>query len=55
MQLLTVEEVAAYLKINPEVIRRWLREDKLPGVKVGKEWRVSKEDIDDMIINKREI
>lgn len=49
MELLTVEEVAEYLKMNPQVIRRWLREGKLPGSKIGRAWRVSKQDIDDMI------
>lgn len=46
MELLTVEEVAAYLKMNPQVVRRWLREKKLPGVKIGKEWRIDKQAID---------
>jgi excisionase family DNA binding protein len=46
MELLDVEEVAAYLKIHPEVVRRWLREKRLPGIKIGKEWRVAKEDLD---------
>ncbi len=46
MDLLTVEEVAVYLKMNPQVVRRWLREKKLPGFKIGKEWRIVKEDID---------
>ncbi|HNX29714.1 MAG TPA: helix-turn-helix domain-containing protein [Syntrophomonadaceae bacterium] len=49
MELLTVEEVASYLKMNPEVIRRWLRENRLPGIKVGKEWRISKEDLENML------
>ncbi|MGE5415887.1 MAG: helix-turn-helix domain-containing protein [Acidobacteriota bacterium] len=49
MELLTVEETAQYLKMNPEVIRRWLREKRLPGIKIGKEWRIAKEDIDAML------
>ncbi|MFZ3129733.1 MAG: helix-turn-helix domain-containing protein [Desulfosporosinus sp.] len=49
MELMKVEEVAEYLKVNPEVVRRWLREKKLPGYKIGKEWRIVKEDIDIMI------
>jgi excisionase family DNA binding protein len=46
LELMTVEEVAAYLKIHPEVVRRWLREKRLLGIKVGKEWRIAKEDLD---------
>lgn len=49
MELLTVEETAKYLKMSPQVIRRWLREKKLPGVKIGKEWRIDKQAIDDML------
>jgi len=49
MELMTVEEVAVYLKINPEVVRRWLREKRLPGVKVGKAWRINKEEIDKIL------
>lgn len=46
VELLKVEEVAAYLKMNPEVVRRWFREKRLPGLKIGKEWRIAKEDLD---------
>ena len=49
MELITVSQVAEYLRIHPEVIRRWLREKKLPGVKIGKEWRIDKQAIDDML------
>lgn len=49
MELMTVDEVAEYLKMNPQVIRRWLREKKLPGYKVGREWRIAKEDVDNLI------
>lgn len=53
MELMTVEEAARYLKISPEVIRRWLREKKLPGFKIGKEWRIAREDIDTMLKEKQ--
>ena len=33
--LLTVPEVAARLRINPETVRRWLRRGKLRGVLMG--------------------
>lgn len=48
MELLTVEEVAATLKLSPYTIRRLLKEGKLPGVKVGggQQWRVRKSDLD---------
>ncbi len=45
MAILTVDETAAYLKVNPQVIRRWLREKKLPGFKVGHDWRIDEADL----------
>lgn len=38
--LLTIEEAAGYLKVTPYTIRRYLREKKLPGVKLGGQWRI---------------
>lgn len=45
MAILTVDETAKYLKVNPQVIRRWLREKKLPGFKVGHDWRIDEKDL----------
>ena len=42
-ELLTVDEVAEILRTTPNTIYRWLRAGKLPGVKIGKEWRIKKE------------
>lgn len=39
---LTVDDVAAELQVNRQTIARWLRQGKLPGRKVGREWRVSR-------------
>ncbi len=38
--LLNLKEVSEILKINTEVLRRWLRSGRLPGIKVGSDWRV---------------
>ena len=38
--LLTVSEVAAYLKTTTTTVYRWLKEGKLRAVKIGKEWRI---------------
>lgn len=34
-QLLTVGDVAARLRVNPETVRRWLRTGKLHGFMMG--------------------
>ncbi len=44
--LLTPEEVAGYVRVNPQTIYRLLRSGKLPGAKIGHQWRVRKTDLD---------
>lgn len=44
-KLLNLKEVSQILKINTEVLRRWLRSGKLTGVKVGSDWRVNPADL----------
>ena len=34
-ELWTVEQVAAYLQLHPETIRRWIRAGKLAAVRLG--------------------
>ena len=38
--LLSVEDVAAYLDVQPVTIYRWCREGRLPCLKLGKAWRI---------------
>jgi excisionase family DNA binding protein len=44
--LLTPEEAAIYLRLNPQTAYRLLRSGQLPGVKVGRQWRIRKSSID---------
>jgi excisionase family DNA binding protein len=48
-RLLTVTEAAERLRLNPETIRRWLRDGRLSGVWLGSDkagWRISERDLD---------
>lgn len=45
-KLLNLKEVSSLLNMNTEVLRRWLRNGKLPGVKVGSDWRVNQADLE---------
>ena len=46
MEYLTVEEVAAKLKIESETVYRWLRSGKLKGTKLAESsWRISSEEL----------
>lgn len=39
-RLLKPEEVAERLAVSPKMVRAWLRDGKLPGVRLGRLWRV---------------
>lgn len=48
--IMTLEEVAAYLKLKPQTIYTWAQEKRIPAAKLGKEWRFRKSIIDEWYI-----
>ncbi len=42
---MTPEQVAIHLHLSPRTVKNWLRSGRLPGVKVGKWWRVRAGDL----------
>jgi excisionase family DNA binding protein len=44
--IMTLEEVAAYLKVTPQTIYTWAQEKRIPAAKLGKEWRFKKSVLD---------
>ncbi len=40
-ELLTVEEVATYLRVSRSTVWRWCQAKKVPAFKIGREWRIS--------------
>jgi excisionase family DNA binding protein len=44
--ILTIREVAEYLKLNEKTTYRLVSEGKIPGFKVGGAWRFRKVEID---------
>jgi excisionase family DNA binding protein len=45
-QILTLKEVAAYLKLAEKTAYRLVSEGKLPGFKVGGSWRFKRDDLE---------
>jgi excisionase family DNA binding protein len=45
-EILTLEEVARYLRLKPQTIYKWAQERRIPAVKLGKEWRFRKSVLD---------
>ena len=41
--MMTIAEVAKYLKLHELTVRRLAREGELPAFKVGRQWRVKRE------------
>lgn len=45
-QVLTVDELAVYLKVSRSTLYKLLAEGKVPGQRVGRHWRFSRDAID---------
>lgn len=48
-EIMTLEEVAKYLKLKPQTVYKWAQEEQIPGAKLGKEWRFRKSILDEWI------
>ena len=48
--IMTLEEVAAYLRVKPQTIYTWAQDKKIPAAKLGKEWRFKKTMIDEWFV-----
>jgi len=45
-ELLTVAETCRYLKVSPRTLYRYIQDRRLPGFKLGKEWRFARTDLE---------
>jgi excisionase family DNA binding protein len=52
-QVLTVREVADYLKVNERTIYRLATEGEIPAFRVGASWRFRKEDVETWIASQQ--
>ena len=50
-EILTLEEVAKYLKLQPQTVYKWAQEGNIPGAKLGKEWRFRRRILDEWVDN----
>lgn len=53
-EILTLKEVAVYLKLTEKTAYRLAAEGKLPGFKVGGSWRFKRDDLEKWIQNQKE-
>ena len=47
--LMTVDEVAEFLRLKPETIRSMARRGDLPGIKLGRVWRFRRTSISQIL------
>lgn len=50
--LMTIEDLADYLKVSRRTIYEWLKDNKIPAVKIVGQWRFRKDKIDAWIDRK---
>ncbi|MFQ5575779.1 MAG: helix-turn-helix domain-containing protein [Anaerolineae bacterium] len=48
-ELLTIAEVAGYLKLSRRTAWRWCKSGKLPAAKVGHQWRIARSDLEQFL------
>ena len=51
--ILTVDDLSAYLKIPKSTIYKLVRENKIPAQKIGRHWRFKKDAIDRWLENRQ--
>ena len=53
--IMTIEDAAKYLGLNPLTLRRLARAGKIPALKIGRQWRVKRELLDQWIVEQSEM
>lgn len=44
-RMLKIPEVADRLRVNPKTVRRWIANGELSAFKLGRQWRISEQDL----------
>ena len=50
--LMTIEDLAEYLKVTRRTIYEWLKTNKIPAIKLVGQWRFKKDKIDAWLDNR---
>lgn len=50
--LMTIEEAADYLRFHASTVYRLARQGAIPAVKVGKQWRIDRQTLEDWVRRK---
>ena len=50
-EILTVKEVAKYLRVSRVTIWRWCKQGVIPASQVGRSWRIRRDDLNQVLEN----
>ena len=53
--LMTVVEVAKYLRLKPNTVRAMARDGKLPAIKIGRGWRFYKSALQEFVESRQSV
>jgi len=51
-EIMTLEEVASYLRVSERTVKEWVSQGKLPGGKLGTSWRFQRNEIENWVNQK---
>ena len=54
-EFLTTDEVLGYLRINARTVYRLIRDGELPAVRIGRQWRIRRGDLDNWLEGRRPV
>jgi excisionase family DNA binding protein len=52
-QFLTTDDVLGYLRVNARTVYRLIKAGEIPAVRIGRQWRIRRADLDDWIAHQR--
>ena len=53
-ELMTIEEIADYLRVKKRTVYEWLKKGKIPAIKTVGQWRFKKTQIDNWLDKQQE-
>ncbi len=51
----TPEQASNELGVKPETVRRWIRDESVPAIKIGRLWRISDKTLEEIASGKIQI
>lgn len=54
-ELLTVAEVAAFMRVAERTVREWIARNELPATRIGRAYRIKRSDIEALLVEKSNV